>query len=83
MAPNETNGGGGLWTNSTVPEYAGWMWKADASSDEVCGHLLAFTVRAFVCRCHVRACAKRTGLVHPLAHHSGLIAVDGSIAERT
>ncbi len=34
-----------LWTNSTVPEYQGWMWKADTSSDELVGHLLCFTVR--------------------------------------
>ena len=45
VAPNETHSGGGLWTPSTVPQYAGWTWKADASSDEVVGHLLAFTVR--------------------------------------
>lgn len=43
VSPNETHSGGGKWTNSTVPEYAGWQWKADASSDEVVGHTIAFT----------------------------------------
>jgi hypothetical protein len=43
--PSETHSGGGEWVPSSVPEYAGWTWKADASNDEVVGHTMAFTVR--------------------------------------
>ncbi len=49
VVPNETHSGGGLWTPSTAPGFEGWTWKADASSDELCGHLFAFTtVSAFM-----------------------------------
>ena len=30
-----------------VSQYHGWQWKADASSDEVVGHTIAFTVCKF------------------------------------
>ncbi len=33
-----------MWTPSNASGFEGWTWKADASSDELCGHLLAFTV---------------------------------------
>ena len=46
VVPNETHSGGGLWTPSTAPGFEGWTWKADASSDELCGHLFAFTTVA-------------------------------------
>ena len=49
ITPNETHTPGGLWTPSTAPGFEGWTWKADASSDELCGHLFAFTtVSAFM-----------------------------------
>ena len=46
VVPNETHGDDGLWVNSTAPGFEGWQWKADASSDELCGHLFAFTTVA-------------------------------------
>jgi hypothetical protein len=46
VVPNETHGADGLWVNSTAPGFEGWQWKADASSDELCGHLFAFTTVA-------------------------------------
>ena len=36
------------WRNSTVAEYAGWVWKSDTSSDETCGHFFAFAIAAQV-----------------------------------
>ena len=45
LFPNETHPPGGAWTNSTVPQFAGWTWKTDSSSDELVGHMLTFTVR--------------------------------------
>jgi len=36
----------GTWANSTVPKYKGWIWKADASSDEVDGHVFALSTAA-------------------------------------
>lgn len=46
VAPNETHASDGLWTYSTVPEYKGWMWKADTSSDEVINHALGLSTYA-------------------------------------
>ena len=34
------------WHNSTAPGFDGWQWKGDASSDEVVGHLFAYTTVA-------------------------------------
>lgn len=41
-----TNPTDGHWVNSSAPGYAGWIWKRDASSDEVVGHAFAFSVAA-------------------------------------
>eukprot|EP01104_Vermistella_antarctica_P006857 TRINITY_DN1754_c0_g3_i1.p1 TRINITY_DN1754_c0_g3~~TRINITY_DN1754_c0_g3_i1.p1 ORF type:complete len:734 (+),score=146.91 TRINITY_DN1754_c0_g3_i1:742-2943(+) len=37
-------GTGGIWYNSTVPAWPGWVWKANTSSDEVVGHLWAYPI---------------------------------------
>ena len=42
VAPGFPTGGGGVWHNSTVPGLEGYLWKGDASSDEVAGHALAY-----------------------------------------
>ncbi len=42
VTPNETHGGGGLWTPSTAQGYENWTWKADASR-------YAFPPRIHVC----------------------------------
>ena len=34
---------GGTWRNSTVAGYSGYQWKADASSDEVDGHVFGLS----------------------------------------
>eukprot|EP00050_Salpingoeca_kvevrii_P011097 m.12660 g.12660 ORF g.12660 m.12660 type:complete len:765 (-) comp3253_c0_seq1:54-2348(-) len=34
----------GHWHNSTNPNYKGWQWKGDTSSDEVVGHLFAYPI---------------------------------------
>jgi hypothetical protein len=44
IAPGESRPPGGTWYNSSVPEFAGWQWKGDTSSDEVTGHEFGFSV---------------------------------------
>ena len=36
----------GQWQNSTNPNFAGWSWKSDTSSDEVTGHAFALSIVA-------------------------------------
>ena len=36
----------GQWRNSTNPNYAGWSWKSDTSSDETTGHVFALSLVA-------------------------------------
>lgn len=45
LAPGSVTGSG-TWHNSTVPGLEGYLWKGDASSDEVCGHLMAYPLVA-------------------------------------
>ncbi|EGD83339.1 hypothetical protein PTSG_03947 [Salpingoeca rosetta] len=42
VSPSEPTPSGGVWHNSTNPKYKGWLWKGDASSDEVVGHMFAY-----------------------------------------
>eukprot|EP00043_Microstomoeca_roanoka_P019783 m.229726 g.229726 ORF g.229726 m.229726 type:complete len:770 (-) comp17056_c4_seq1:240-2549(-) len=42
VSPSEPIPSGGVWHNSTNPNYSGWLWKGDASSDEVVGHMFAY-----------------------------------------
>ena len=44
VSPDEPVPSGGTWHNSTNPDYEGWLWKGDASSDEVVGHMFAYPV---------------------------------------
>ena len=45
IAPGDPRGGGtssSPWHNSSAPGYAGWVFKGDASSDEVTGHMFGY-----------------------------------------
>ena len=42
VCPGCDTGGGGVWHNSSVPGLENFLWKGDASSDEVAGHSLAY-----------------------------------------
>ncbi len=49
VRPGEAHGSDGTWhpvNAARVPEYAGWTWKGDTSSDEVTGHVFAHTLMA-------------------------------------
>ena len=41
LAPGSETGDG-HWHNSTVQGLENYLWKGDASSDEVCGHMMAY-----------------------------------------
>lgn len=41
-----TGGKPGQWRNSTNPNYEGWSWKSDTSSDETTGHVFALSLVA-------------------------------------
>ena len=45
LAPGSVTGSG-TWHNSTVVGLEGYLWKGDASSDEVDGHLMAYPLVA-------------------------------------
>lgn len=44
VSPSEPKPSGGTWHKSNDSAYSGWLWKGDASSDEVVGHLFAYPV---------------------------------------
>ena len=46
VTPNETHSNDGTWHNSTVSGYEDWQWKGDTSSDEVAGHMFAYSILA-------------------------------------
>ncbi len=46
LTPNETQQSGNGWNNSTAPGFEGWQWLGDTSSDEVVGHMFAYSVFA-------------------------------------
>jgi hypothetical protein len=43
-SPDEPLVTGYNWHNSTVPGYEGWRWEGDTSSDEVVGHMFAYSI---------------------------------------
>lgn len=46
VGPGKPHPSDGIWFNSTVPEWAGFTWKGDTSSDEVTRHMWAYNVMA-------------------------------------
>ena len=44
--PAEPRQNGYPWNNCTIPGYEGWEWKGDTSSDEVTGHIFAYSILA-------------------------------------
>ena len=43
LSPNESHTSEFPWENATVPQFLGWQFKSDTSSDEVVGHMFAFS----------------------------------------
>lgn len=46
LPPGQPITSGGTWHNATIPGYEGWIWKGDTSSDEVTGHMFAYSIFA-------------------------------------
>ncbi len=51
------------WYNSTAPGYEGWQWLGDTSSDEVVGHMFAYSILAHVLNDSVPAKSEAIQLV--------------------
>jgi hypothetical protein len=69
LDPTEPRPGGGEWYNSTVPEYEGWIWQGNASSDDVTGHMFALPIFAKLMNQSMPASQAAAQLIGHLVHY--------------
>ncbi len=55
---------GDNWHNSTVAGFEGWRWEGDTSSDEVVGHMFAYSVFAKAMNQSGQYAAEAAQLIH-------------------
>lgn len=64
VTPSEPRQSGQDWHNSTAPGFEGWQWLGDTSSDEVVGHMFAYSILTRAINQSNPAVADATELIH-------------------